>query len=155
MNKSSARKGLGCFKGVYWLTARGFFEFELSSYCSFLFSSSWVLRGSTGKYLMPTRSPTLLMTCNWSENVEVKAQQSWLIIYDTDGVFFFKKKKKQNVVSFTSKALTRSSLEWEADMQIRALARRRGVAGKATVTTATCSIWKKAVFNMLYTSITQ
>ena len=38
----------------------------------------------------------------------------------------------------TSNALRRSSLVWEADMQIRALANSRGVAGNATVTTATC-----------------
>jgi len=38
----------------------------------------------------------------------------------------------------TSNALRRSSLVWEADMQIRALAKSRGVAGNATVTTATC-----------------
>lgn len=34
----------------------------------------------------------------------------------------------------------RSSLVWEAEMQIRALARSKGVAGNATVTTAT---WMK------------
>lgn len=37
----------------------------------------------------------------------------------------------------TSKALSKSSLVWEADMQIRALANNKGVAGNATVTTAT------------------
>jgi len=37
----------------------------------------------------------------------------------------------------TCKALIRSSLEWEADMHIRALASSSGVAGNATVTTAT------------------
>lgn len=37
----------------------------------------------------------------------------------------------------TSKPFIRSSRECEAEMQIRALARRSGVAGNATVTTAT------------------
>lgn len=37
----------------------------------------------------------------------------------------------------TSKALTMSSLVWAAEMQIRALANNKGVAGNATVTTAT------------------
>lgn len=48
-------------------------------------------------------------------------------------------KREYRIVSeFTSKALIRSSLEWEADMHMRARASSRGVAGKATVTTATC-----------------
>jgi hypothetical protein len=34
----------------------------------------------------------------------------------------------------------RSSLEWEAEIHILALASRSGVAGNATVTTATCGI---------------
>lgn len=44
----------------------------------------------------------------------------------------------------TSNALRRSSLVWEADMQMRALAKSRGVAGNATVTTATC----KSIFDL-------
>ena len=43
-------------------------------------------------------------------------------------------------VRLTSKALRRSSLEWEAEMQMRARANNNGVAGKATVTTATYDI---------------
>lgn len=43
-------------------------------------------------------------------------------------------------IQLTSRAFTRSSLVCEAEMQIRALARRRGVAGNATVTTATWNI---------------
>lgn len=39
----------------------------------------------------------------------------------------------------TFKACVRSSLVWEADMHMRALASSNGVAGNATVTTA---IWK-------------
>lgn len=36
----------------------------------------------------------------------------------------------------TSNAFMRSSFVWDADMQMRALANRSGVAGNATVTTA-------------------
>lgn len=64
----------------------------------FCFSTTAVFSCSTGKYLIPTRSPTLLITSN---------------------------------------PLMRSSLEWEAEIHILALASRSGVAGNATVTTAT------------------
>lgn len=51
------------------------------------------------------------------------------------------------IQKITSKALTRSSLVWEADMHIRALAKRSGVAGKATVTTATCNSISEWLFS--------
>lgn len=47
-------------------------------------------------------------------------------------------KKLKGKNKLTSKALTRSSLLWEAEIQMRALASNKGVAGNATVTTATC-----------------
>lgn len=48
-------------------------------------------------------------------------------------------KRKYKKERLTSKALIRSSLVWAAEIQIRALAKSKGVAGKATVTTATCN----------------
>lgn len=55
------------------------------------------------------------------------------------------------IQKITSKALRRSSLVWEADMHIRALAKRSGVAGKATVTTATC----KSISSWLFSTETK
>lgn len=43
---------------------------------------------------------------------------------------------KEKIITW--RALIRSSLEWDADMQIRALANNKGVAGKPTTTTANC-----------------
>jgi hypothetical protein len=48
-------------------------------------------------------------------------------------------KKSILTSTHTSNALRRSSMAWQADMQIRALAKSRGVAGKAVITTATCN----------------
>ena len=48
-------------------------------------------------------------------------------------------KKRIHLNQITSKPLIRSSLVWDADMQIRALANSSGVAGKADITTATCN----------------
>ena len=45
--------------------------------------------------------------------------------------------KTDRIGCFTSNPLMRSSLEWEAEIHILALASRSGVAGNATVTTAT------------------
>lgn len=47
--------------------------------------------------------------------------------------------QKNKIITLTSRAFVRSSLVCEAEMQKRALARRRGVTGNATVITATCS----------------
>jgi hypothetical protein len=49
-------------------------------------------------------------------------------------------KKKHTNAYFTFKPCSRSSLVWAADMQILALASNKGVAGKATTTTATWQV---------------
>ena len=46
--------------------------------------------------------------------------------------------EEKAILEFTSKALSSSSLVWEADKHIRALANSSGVAGNDTTTTATC-----------------
>ena len=126
-----------------------------SSRCGFL--------GSAGKYLIPTMSPTLLIT--WEGHFVTKthgkvgkqilSKFSNCILYtkmcqydlyivnkerkigETNNVKS-KVVKKHTVKSCTSKAFTMSSRVWAAEMHIRALPNSRGVAGKPTVTTANC-----------------
>lgn len=141
------------------ITAAELFQLSIVTiHWSFLsLSTDATFSCSTGKYLIPMRSPTLLITWTicmtfntWSGDILCTQRMiykcfhiPWIQINCTlylELKWKCRNKARRGIdksVDFTSNPLIRSSLDWEAEIHILALASSSGVAGNATVTTAT------------------
>lgn len=94
----------------------------------------------TGKYLRWHMSQTSLITCSTADQhiryYSANNVLCWTVLFT-----LLKKYKSWTVLKggvVTCRACSRSSRVCDAEMQIRALESSNGVAGNATVTTATC-----------------